>query len=124
MTLELQGVSRSVEGRVHIHPTDLVLQGGTMNVLLGPTLAGKTSLMRILAGLSAPADGQVLWNGQPLAAGGGSARRALLYIGHTNALKDDLTLLEALAFLGQLPGLDEPARHAEARNLAESPIPC
>ncbi len=64
MTLELCGVSRVVEGRVHIHPTDLVLQGGTMNVLLGPTLSGKTSLMRLMAGLDVPSAGQIFWNGQ------------------------------------------------------------
>ncbi|MDF3604843.1 ABC transporter ATP-binding protein [Paracoccus sp. DMF-8] len=63
MTLELQGVSRVVGGRVHIHPTDLRLQEGTMNVLLGPTLAGKTSLMRLMAGLDQPTTGRILWNG-------------------------------------------------------------
>ena len=61
--LELQGVSRSVGGRVHIHPTDLTLRKGTMNVLLGPTLSGKTSLMRLMAGLDQPTAGRVLWDG-------------------------------------------------------------
>lgn len=64
MTLELKGVSRSVAGRVHIHPTDLTLQNGTMNVLLGPTLAGKTSLMRLMAGLDKPSTGRILWEGR------------------------------------------------------------
>lgn len=64
MALELKGVSRTVEGRVHIHPTDLVLEKGTMNVLLGPTLAGKTSLMRLMAGLDVPTTGRILWHGQ------------------------------------------------------------
>lgn len=64
MTLELKGVSRSVAGRVHIHPTDLILQNGTMNVLLGPTLAGKTSLMRLMAGLDKPSAGRILWEGR------------------------------------------------------------
>lgn len=50
MALELQGVTRMVGGRIHIHPTTLTLQRGTMNVLLGPTLSGKTSLMRLMAG--------------------------------------------------------------------------
>jgi glycerol transport system ATP-binding protein len=63
MTLELQGVSRSVGGRVHIHPTDLTLKNGTMNVLLGPTLSGKTSLMRLMAGLDKPTTGRILWEG-------------------------------------------------------------
>lgn len=61
--LELDGIARSVEGRVHIHPTDLVLSRGTMNVLLGPTLSGKTSLMRLMAGLDAPTAGRILWDG-------------------------------------------------------------
>jgi glycerol transport system ATP-binding protein len=64
MTLELQGVSRSVGGRVHIHPTDLTLRNGTMNVLLGPTLSGKTSLMRLMAGLDKPSTGRLIWEGQ------------------------------------------------------------
>lgn len=64
MTLELRGVSKIVEGQVHIHPTDLRLEKGTMNVLLGPTLSGKTSLMRLMAGLDRPAQGRVIWQGQ------------------------------------------------------------
>ena len=64
MTLELRGVTKVVGGQTHIHPTDLTLEGGTMNVLLGPTLAGKTSLMRLMAGLDVPNEGRVLWQGQ------------------------------------------------------------
>src|SRR6056297_1569396 len=64
MTLTLEGVSKRVNGRVHIHPTDLTLEAGTMNVLLGPTLSGKTSLMRLMAGLDVPGTGRVLWQGK------------------------------------------------------------
>lgn len=64
MTLILEGVSKTVGGATHIYPTDLELQKGTMNVLLGPTLSGKTSLMRLMAGLDVPATGRVIWNGQ------------------------------------------------------------
>ena len=64
MGLELKGVSKVVDGATHIYPTDLTLEGGTMNVLLGPTLSGKTSLMRLMAGLDVPATGQVIWNGE------------------------------------------------------------
>ena len=63
MALELKSVSRSVQGRTHIRPTDLMLERGTMNVLLGPTLSGKTSLMRLMAGLDAPTSGSIFWNG-------------------------------------------------------------
>src|SRR5688500_15609206 len=64
MTLELQKVSRVVGGQVHIHPTDLVLRNGTMNVLLGPTLSGKTTLMRLMAGLDQPTAGRIHWEGR------------------------------------------------------------
>jgi glycerol transport system ATP-binding protein len=63
MTLTLDGVSKVVSGQTHIHPTDLTLEGGTMNVLLGPTLAGKTSLMRLMAGLDRPDTGRLVWKG-------------------------------------------------------------
>lgn len=63
MALELQAVSRNDKGQVILHPTTLKLEQGTMNVLLGPTLAGKTSLMRLMAGLDAPTAGRILWNG-------------------------------------------------------------
>jgi glycerol transport system ATP-binding protein len=62
--LEFKGVSRSVEGRVHIHATDLALHKGTMNVLLGPTSSGKTSLMRLMAGLDKPSTGSIHWDGR------------------------------------------------------------
>ncbi|WP_299151844.1 ABC transporter ATP-binding protein [uncultured Tateyamaria sp.] len=64
MTLELRNVSKVVDGLTHIHPTDLTLSKGTMNVLLGPTLSGKTSLMRLMAGLDVPTTGQVFWQGE------------------------------------------------------------
>src|SRR6056297_3016048 len=64
MTLELKGVSKTVDGLTHIYTTDLTLEKGTMNVLLGPTSSGKTSLMRIMAGLDVPATGRIMWQGQ------------------------------------------------------------
>ncbi|MEO1775694.1 MAG: ABC transporter ATP-binding protein [Pseudomonadota bacterium] len=64
MSLRLDDVSRAVGGQIHIHPTTLTLEKGTMNVLLGPTLSGKTSLMRLMAGLDQPDAGRLYWEGQ------------------------------------------------------------
>ena len=64
MTLVFEGVSKSVNGQTHIYPTDLTLQKGTMNVFLGATTSGKTSLMRLMAGLDVPTTGRILWNGE------------------------------------------------------------
>ena len=52
--LELRNITKMAGAETHIHPTSLVLERGTLNVLLGPTLSGKTSLMRLMAGLDRP----------------------------------------------------------------------
>src|SRR3990167_2269517 len=91
---------------------ELQLEAGSVTWLRGTNGSGKTSLLRILAGLSQPAEGEVTWAGKPLRQAGTQARQATVYIGHTNALKEDLTLLEAVAFLAVLAGLDEPTARA------------
>jgi glycerol transport system ATP-binding protein len=62
--LELRGVSRRVGGAAHLSDVSLSLARGSFNVLLGPTLAGKTTLMRIMAGLDRPSEGAVLFDGK------------------------------------------------------------
>jgi glycerol transport system ATP-binding protein len=64
MTLELRNVTRKVAGETHIDDVSLTLAHGTLNILLGPTLSGKTSLMRLMAGLDAPTTGKVLFDGR------------------------------------------------------------
>ncbi|POO55589.1 ABC transporter ATP-binding protein [Agrobacterium rosae] len=61
--LELRNIAKMVGGDYHIYPTNLTLKRGTLNVLLGPTLSGKTSLMRLMAGLDKPTEGQLLFDG-------------------------------------------------------------
>ena len=63
MRLELQGVSVRVGADTHLYPTTAALAPGAINVLLGPTLAGKTTLMRVMAGLDRPAEGKVIVDG-------------------------------------------------------------
>ena len=60
MSLRLDGVSRMVGKEVWIDTLSLELAAGQLYVLLGPTLAGKTSLMRLIAGLDRPTTGRVL----------------------------------------------------------------
>ncbi len=61
--LELKNISKRVEGDLHIDDVSLRLEKGSLNVLLGPTLSGKTSLMRIMAGLDQPTNGAVYIDG-------------------------------------------------------------
>ncbi|MEK9973577.1 MAG: ABC transporter ATP-binding protein [Deltaproteobacteria bacterium] len=64
MSLEFRELSKQVYGEVHIAQTDLSLNPGVFNILLGPTLSGKTSLMRLMAGLDQPSTGSVWFKGQ------------------------------------------------------------
>ncbi len=64
MSLELRQVSLRVDAATHIHPTSLALLAGGFNTLLGETLAGKTTLLRLMAGLVKPTAGEVWFGGR------------------------------------------------------------
>jgi glycerol transport system ATP-binding protein len=64
MSVTLENVTRSVDGVPTIRDVSLTLERGTLSVLLGPTLSGKTSIMRLLAGLDKPTTGRVLVDGR------------------------------------------------------------
>jgi glycerol transport system ATP-binding protein len=66
MSLRLENVSVIADGRTIIDDVSLALEPGTMNVLLGATLAGKTTLMRLMAGLDKPSSGRVLVDGKDM----------------------------------------------------------
>lgn len=83
---------------------DLELRAGEVVWLRGTNGRGKTTLLRLLAGLSTPAEGTVCVEGRALPAAGPAWRGELAYIAHANALKDDLLAHEALRFLAGLRG--------------------
>lgn len=62
--LELEGVSLRVGAETHLADVSLALEPGSLNLLLGPTLSGKTSLLRVMAGLDRPTSGRVLADGR------------------------------------------------------------
>ena len=64
MTIELRNITKEVAGNTHIKPTSLVLEPGHFNVLLGETGTGKTSLIKLMAGLDPVASGQILMDGR------------------------------------------------------------
>jgi len=75
MSVALERVLRSVDGIATIPDVSLTLERGTLSVLLGPTLSGKTSIMRLLAGLDKPTSGRVLVDGRDVT--GADVRQAL-----------------------------------------------
>ena len=62
--LELIEVTKATPTETHIRSVSMRLAKGSLNVLLGPTLSGKTSLMRLMAGLDRPTSGDILVNGK------------------------------------------------------------
>jgi heme exporter protein A len=87
---------------------ELRLAGGDMLQISGPNGSGKTSLLRLLAGLMQPTAGQVLLNGQPVSTQRTEQAHNLLWIGHAAGIKDLLTPEENLSWLC---ALHQPASH-------------
>ena len=80
------------------------LEKGGLLYLRGANGAGKTSLLRMLCGLSPPEDGQILWKGESIKTLGDAFRQDLFYLGHANALQEALTVNENLQFFATLGG--------------------
>ena len=62
MSLEFKNVEKKIGLNTHIYSTNLKLEKNTINILLGPTLSGKTTLMQIMAGLDKPTNGEIWFN--------------------------------------------------------------
>lgn len=66
MAMVLENITKLVANECHIDNISLQLEPGTFNILLGRTLSGKTTLMRLMAGLDKPTSGKILMDGQDL----------------------------------------------------------
>jgi len=83
---------------------DLAVGAGEWLHVRGANCSGKTSLLRLLAGLSRPETGEVRWEGEPIAGIAQDYHRALLFLGHQAAVKEELTGAENLQLAAQLDG--------------------
>lgn len=94
---------------------NFTLNGGEALLIQGGNGQGKTSLLRLLTGLSQPADGEVRWRGEKLDKISERYHREMAYIGHLNGIKDDLTPIENLRLASQLADHALNETHAEER---------
>ncbi|KAA8996935.1 cytochrome c biogenesis heme-transporting ATPase CcmA [Affinibrenneria salicis] len=81
---------------------------GEMVQVAGPNGSGKTSLLRLLAGLARPDAGQVRWQGRDIHRQRVDYHASLLYLGHQPAVKTELTASENLSFYQRAGGQHDP----------------
>lgn len=119
MTLAAQNLSCSRGGRTLFSNLEFSISPGQAILILGGNGQGKTSLLRLLTGLSQPASGEVLWRGMKLDDVRENFHQEMAYIGHLNGIKDDLTPIENLRLSAQLGGrkLDEAQAEEMLRQL-------
>ena len=81
------------------------IDAGNILFVAGTNGSGKSSLLRIIAGLSTPIEGQVLWNTQEISKHSAAYRQEMIYIGHQAPLKPEFSSVENLEALMQLHGI-------------------
>ena len=88
--------------RILFKQLNFVLTSGQAMIIQGENGAGKTSLLRIITGLSQPVTGKILWNNENIEDIAEQFQSNLQYIGHLSAVKRELTVRENLKLIMRL----------------------
>jgi ABC-type multidrug transport system ATPase subunit len=108
--LVLENVSkRFPAGNYGVRDVSLTLTGGVVG-LLGPNGAGKTTLMQMIATITRPTEGRILFRGEDLAKNPDAIRRTLGYLPQDFGVYDNLTAVEFLGYMGALKGVRDRKR--------------
>jgi ABC-type multidrug transport system ATPase subunit len=113
--LVTEGLSKSYADLIALAPLDLSIAAGEMVALVGHNGSGKSTFLRLVAGILEPTDGTVTIAGAP--AGSLDARAATSYLADEPVLYEDLSVREHLAYVSRLHGLD--ASDADADEVLE-----
>lgn len=105
LMLEARALGCVRGARILFEGLHLKVTSGECLHIRGENGVGKTSLLRMLTGLSRPEAGEILWNQQPISQDSSSYHRELLFLGHRDALKEDLTAVENLQLYAALDGI-------------------
>jgi heme exporter protein A len=97
-----KGISCVRGERIVFAGLDFQIEIGGALVLVGPNGSGKSSLLRVMAGLTRPATGALEWNGADVSTRKDAQRARLHYVGHADAVKPALSVLENVHFWAML----------------------
>ncbi len=100
--LSAQNVTCIRDERVLFSDLSFDVEEGELVQIEGPNGSGKTSLLRILTGLLAQDDGEILWHGESIRDARDEFHQSLLYLGHHTGIKRDLSVAENLQFYSQI----------------------
>lgn len=114
MQVQCEGIRKSYGATHVLRGVDLKLDSGTVTALIGRNGAGKTTLIRILATMLRADGGRYLLGELDAGRQTGKARALVGYLGHESMLDGTLTVRENLRMFGNLYGVAEPARRADA----------
>lgn len=103
-TLHLQNLACARGGKSLFTDLTILLEPGQLLRITGSNGAGKSSLLRILCGLLMPFTGAIHWRGESIDADRDFFHTQLIYLGHTPALKGDLSAVENIMAAGNLSG--------------------
>ena len=102
--LEVSNLACTRGERTLFRGVSFKFEPGALLHVAGANGSGKTSLLRLLCGLGAPDTGEVRWRGETIRALREVYWREVVYMGHANALKDDLSAKENLLVACMLAG--------------------
>jgi len=96
--LQIKSLTCQRGGREIFREIGFTLHAGEAMLVTGANGSGKSSLLRVLAGLLQPVEGAIEWRGQNIAGEPDAYRQSLHYIGHLDAVKHELTVGEMLDY--------------------------
>jgi len=116
VAVEIRGLRVVRGGRPALDDVDLTVRGGTLTGLLGPSGAGKTTLMRAILGVQVVAGGEVRVLGRP--AGSPDLRHRVGYVTQAPSVYEDLTVEENLRYFARILG----APHHAGADAGQGPV--